>query len=233
MEEGNSYQMLNSMMEKVVDIDKDVDEILEKGNKMSDNNMLPAMMMSNSWMNNPFMYLVMLAWMNNGGWGGWGGNGAAAAAMSGQDTNLLLNAINNSSSISQRDADRAASAFNTAAASLGSGLCNINNSITQLMGQNGIQAQAVINAIQQSTAAEQLQICQQTNALQQGQFQLGVTIQNEAEKTRALIANQACEAQIRNQADTIDQLRDAAQTATLLAAINGGAAARSTSTSGS
>lgn len=94
------------------------------------------------------------------------------------------------------------------------------------------KAQAVINAIQQSTAAEQLHICQQTNALQQGQFQLGVTIQNEAEKTRALIANQACEAQIRNQADTIDQLRDAAQTATLLAAINGGAAAR-TSTSGS
>ena len=90
-----------------------------------------------------------------------------------------------------------------------------------------------MEVVERLVAAEQLQICQQTNALQQGQFQLGVTIQNEAEKTRALIANQACEAQIRNQADTIDQLRDAAQTATLLAAINGGAAARSTSTSGS
>lgn len=222
----NSHQLLSSIWEKVADIDKDVDELIEKkGNAMSNDNMVPAMMMGmqNQWMNNPFMYLVMLAWMNNGGFG-FGGNGAAAAAVqNSQDTNLLMNSINNASATNQRDFDRLAGSLGTAAASINGALCGINNSITQLMGQSGIQSQAIINAVQQGFAADQLQICQQTNALQKGQADIINAINT-----------QATDAQLRSQADTIDQLRDQAQTATLLAAINNTAAARTaTASSGS
>lgn len=250
MDDNTAHQLLSSIMEKVADIDKDVDYLrYGKEKKMSDSSALPFMMGANmrggydanamAW-NNPFMYLILLALFGNNGWGGWGNNGANAAVLananSAETTNLLMNAINNAGATSQRDFDRLASNLGVSAQTLSQGLATINTSIAQLAGQNGMSAQQVINAIQsgnsglmqqmQSCCCEnRLSICQQTNTLQQGQWQLGVTMQQQGDMTRSLIREQSFEAQIRQLTRENEQLRDAAQTATLTGTINAGDAA--------
>ena len=266
-ENGNtsSHEMLKSIWKKVDDIDKDVD-VLRYGNKGGNmDSALPYLVgmnagnrgygyggdaalwaMNNNWMNNPFMYLILLAMFGGNGYfgNGWGnngyGNGAAVAAMgaanSAETTNLLMNAINNSSATSQRDFDRLANAFGTTAATVQNGLNAINTSITQVAGQMGMNTQQVINAIQsgdcgimnavqRACCENRLAICEQTNTLQQGQFQLGVTMERQGDMTRALIREQSFEAQIRNLTQQNEQLRDAAQTASLQNTINSGDAA--------
>lgn len=250
MDDNTAHQLLTSIMEKVADIDKDVDYLrYGKEKKMSDSSALPFMMGANmrggydanamAW-NNPFMYLILLALFGNNGWGGWGNNGANAAVLananSAETTNLLMNAINNAGATSQRDFDRLASNLGVSAQTLSQGLATINTSIAQLAGQNGMSAQQVINAIQSGNAGlmqqmqsccceNRLSICQQTNTLQQGQWQLGVTMQQQGDMTRALIREQSFEAQIRQLTRENEQLRDAAQTATLTGTINAGDAA--------
>lgn len=234
----------NSMQEMLMDISKDTDKILScmKDCKMSDNAAMSYMMGANAnrgygteaamWMNNPFLYLIMLAMFGNGGWGGWGNNGAAmSAASSAEATNLLMNAINSAGATSQRDLDRLANSLGVSSQTLTQGLATINTSLAQIAGQIGTNSQQVINAIQtgntslmqqlQSCCCEnRLAICQQTNALQTGQFQLGVTIQQQGDMTRALIREQSFEGQIRSLTRENEQLRDAAQTATLQNTIN-------------
>ena len=244
MEENNSYQMLNAMMEKVLDIDKDVDEILEKGKENMSDSALPFMMGANMnrgvdaatmAYNNPWMYLIMLAMFGGGGfgWGGWGNRGGA---QSGIDTNMLLNAIQAGSATSQRDADRMAQAFGVTSAELNSGLQAVNSSIQQVAGAMGMNTQMVINAVQNGNAGvmQQLQncccenrlaICQQTNTLQQGQYQLGVTIERQGEMTRTQQLMLAKDAEIRALQNEVGILRDAAQTATLQGNIAAGDAA--------
>ena len=249
MENETSYKMLSTIMDKVLDIDKDVDELMGKGeHKMSDG-ALPYLMGANmrggydanamAW-NNPFMYLILLALFGNNGWGGFGGGGANAAVLananSAETTNLLMNAINNAGATSQRDFDRLASNLGVSAQTLSEGLCKINTSIAQLAGQNGMSAQQVINSIQAGNAGlmqqmqsccceNRLAICQQTNTLQQGQYQIGVTIERQGEMTRTQQLMLAKDAEIRALTNEVGILRDAAQTANLTNTINAGDAA--------
>lgn len=222
---------------------------MNANNANNANNMWPAMMMANG-MNgwgggNALLYLIFLAMFGGWGNGGFGfgnnNNGMAAAAMmnnanSAETTNLLMNAINNSNATSQRDFDRLASNLGVTGQTLTQGIYTLNTSLAQIAGQMGMSTQQVINAIQsgdcgirdavqQCCCENRLAICQQTNTLQQGQFQLGVTMQREGELTRGLIANQAYEAQIRQLTRENEQLRDAAQTATLQGSIAAGDAA--------
>ena len=240
---NNSHQLLTAIMEKLSDIDKDVDYLRYGEKKMADDSALPFVMGMNAnrgvdaatmAYNNPWMYLIMLA-MFGGGWGGFGGwgNRGGYGVQSGIDTNMLLNAIQAGSATSQRDADRMANNFGVTASQLNNGLQAVNTSIQQVACQIGTNAQAVINAIQNGDAGimqavqnacceNRLAICQQTNSLQQGQFQLGVTMERQGEMTRALIAQQSYEAQIRALTNENEKLRDAAQTTTLQGSIAAG-----------
>ena len=249
MDESNSHQMLSSIMEKVNDIDKDVDVLrYGKEGKMSDNAlgylmgananrgndaMWAAMNSMNNGYNSPWMYLMFLALFGGGGFGNWGNRGYGYGVQNGIDTNMLLNAIQAGSATSQRDADRMASNFGVTASQLNNGLQALNTSIQQVACGVGTSAQQVINAIQngdagimqavQSACCEnRLAICQQTNSLQQGQWQLGVTMQQQGDMTRALIREQSFEAQIRALQNENEKLRDAAQTTTLQGSIASG-----------
>lgn len=234
---GNSHQLLSAIWEKVADIDKDVDVLrYGKDSNMSDNSALPFMMGMNAnrgydatamAYNNPWMYLIMLAMFGGGGWGGFGGWGNRGyGVQNGIDTNMLLNAIQAGSATNQRDFDRMANNFGVTASQLSSGIAAVNTSLQQIAGQLGISMQQVINAIQQgdcnimqavqnACCENRLAICQQTNQLQQGQWQLGVTVAQQGDMTRALIRDQSFEAQIRQLTRENEQLRDAAQTAKL------------------
>lgn len=131
-----------------------------------------------------------------GGFGGFGGNGAAGTAYLGNMINndngrdLLMQAINNSG-------ERSTAAIQQLSTNLGqdfnlvnSAIQTINQGINTIANQQGVSALQIINAIQsgnaaaqsqlcscccniqnqlaQNAAADQLAICQQTNALQNG-----------------------------------------------------------------
>lgn len=237
---NNSHQLLTAIMEKLSDIDKDVDYLRYGEKKMADDSALPFVMGMNAnrgvdaatmAYNNPWMYLIMLA-MFGGGWGGFGGwgNRGGYGVQNGIDTNMLLNAIQAGSATSQRDADRMANNFGVTASQLNNGLQAVNTSIQQVACQVGTNAQAVINAIQNGDAGimqavqnacceNRLAVCQQTNQLQQGQWQLGVTIERQGEMTRTQQLMLAKDAEIRALTNEVGILRDAAQTATLQGSI--------------
>lgn len=127
------------------------------------NNMWPLAMMGggmNSWMNNPFAYLMFLALFRNGGFGGWGNGNGAGPATQGIETQAQLNAIRTQLQDNQ-NADCIKSAiqgngfalsqlaqtlnidFNT----LQKCCCDVQAAIQQVAGQVGFSAERVINAV--------------------------------------------------------------------------------------
>ena len=110
---------------------------------------------NNNWQNNPFMYLIWLAWMNNGGFG-FGGNNAAAQSDVLTKLNSLQNQItdNNNNSVAL-DAIRGnnnaihdiATALNTNFASVAQAVASVQNAITQVGGNVGYSGEKVINAV--------------------------------------------------------------------------------------
>lgn len=174
------------------------------------------------------MYLIWLAMFGYGGNGcggglfGRGGNCGNGAAES-----MLLQAINQGSNTSQRDIDRLAGALGCGQTEIRNGLNVINTSLCQIANTLGMTAPQIINAIQAGDGAvlsklaeccceNRLAICQQTNALTNGQSQLGFLIQGEGNATRALMTQQNYEAQIRELTKENNELRTAAQTSVLL-----------------
>lgn len=134
-------------------------------NNMDCNSMWPMMMMGgglgmNQWMNNPFAYMMMMAWMRNfnGGWGdgNMGGQNAQNIEMQnqlqairtqlqdGQNTNALLDAVRGGTAEVGRLADRWNCDFNT----LNAAVCDVRAAIQQVGGQVGYSAERVINAAQ-------------------------------------------------------------------------------------
>lgn len=127
----------------------------------------------------------MFGWGNGNGFGGWGGNGNGAAGfLSNQINNdtgrdLIMQAVTN-----QGEASR--TAISTLSTMLGqdfnlvnAGVQNVQNALNQIANAQGMNSLQVINALQSGDAAlasqfqkcccdNQLAICQQTNALQNG-----------------------------------------------------------------
>lgn len=137
--------------------------ILANNNRGNDWGPMAAMMGGgmNSWMNNPFAYIMFLALFRNGGFGGWGnGDGAGVATTQGIETQAQLNAIRTQLQDNQ-NADCIKSAiqgngfalsqlaqtlnidFNT----LQKCCCDVQAAIQQVAGQIGFSAERVINAV--------------------------------------------------------------------------------------
>lgn len=183
--------------------------------------------MNGMW-NNPFMYLIWLAMFGYGGNGCGGGLfGRGGNCNNGAAESMLLQAINAGSATSQRDIDRLASAMGCGQSEIRNGLSVINASLCQIANNVGMSVPQIVNAIQagnSSLAAQlaqcccenRLAICQQTNALTNGQSQLGFLIQNEGNQTRQLMTQQNYEAQLREMTKENNELRTSAQTSVLL-----------------
>lgn len=142
-----------------------------------DNELGPMMAMMNggmnSWMNNPFAYIMFLALFRNG-FGGWGGDGAGAGpATQGIETQAQLNAIRTQLQDNQ-NADCIKSAiqgngfalsqlaqtlnidFNT----LQKCCCDVQAAIQNVAGQVGFSAERVINAAQLGDQAILSKLCE-------------------------------------------------------------------------
>lgn len=155
---------------------------------------LAAMMnggMNSQW-NNPFIYLVWMMFANRffgNGWGGESGcNNPQIEALreqmnTNQNSGLLMDAIKgNNTAINQL-----AGQLNCDFSTLDSAICDVRGGIDRLAGQVGFSAERVINAVQagdcnlasrlqECCCENRLAICNQTNTLQNGQRDLGVSI---------------------------------------------------------
>lgn len=142
--------------------------------------MMALMNNANNWNNNPFMMLVFLAFLGNGGFG-WGNNrgdwqGNANLSRQLQDlqgtvtdnhnNDIALQAINGN-----RDAiGQLAQTLNTSVQNVQTAICSVKSAIEQVGGQVGYSAEAVKNAIALGDAniIQQMQncCCQQKELIQ-------------------------------------------------------------------
>lgn len=177
----------------------------------------------NSWLNNPFIYLIFLAMFGRGF--GFGNNGnccenaqiqALSAQMSdNQNSNLLMDGIKGNTNAISSLASNLNCDFNT----LNSAICNVQSAIQNVAAQTGFSAERVINAInmgdcgiitavkdcccntQQSILKmgyeQQLATCNQTNTLTnemtRGFSGLNYAISNGFSQTGYATAQQTCE----------------------------------------
>lgn len=154
--------------------------------------------------NNPFVYIILLALFGGRGFG-FGNDGCGCCnnpqiqalseqMNSNQNTNLLMDGIKGNANAVSTLAANLNCDFNT----LNTAICNIQNAITNVAGQLGFSAEKVINAVNmgdcnviqalqncccqtQRQIADfkgdvNLQVCQQTGELRNGQRDLGQAI---------------------------------------------------------
>lgn len=122
----------------------------------------------NDWMNNPFMYLIWLAWMNNGNFG-FGGGGNAQTDILSKLNSLQGQITDNNNNAVALDAIRGnataihelASILNTNFGDVAQAVSSVQNAITQIGGQIGYTSERVINAIGQGNLnlIQQLKDC--------------------------------------------------------------------------
>lgn len=158
---------MGETVEKIYCCDRDNNDnalaaaILANGNNRRDDWGPMAAMMGggmNSWMNNPFAYLMFLALFRNGGFG-FGGDGAGTATQ-GIETQAQLNAIRTQLQDNQ-NADcikstiqgngfalsQLAQTLNIDFNTLQKCCCDVQAAIQQVAGQVGFSAERVINAV--------------------------------------------------------------------------------------
>lgn len=210
---------MGETVEKIYCCDRDNNDnalaaaILANGNNCRDDWGPMAAMMDggmNSWMNNPFAYLMFLALFRNGGFGFGDGHGAGVATQGiemqaqlnairtqlqdNQNANCIKSAIQGNGFALSQLAQTLNIDFNT----LQKCCCDVQAAIQQVAGQVGFSAERVINAVNlgdcniiqalqncccqtQRQIADfradvQLQTCQQTSELRNGQRDLGFAI---------------------------------------------------------
>lgn len=170
-----------------------------------DDNWAPFAMMGNQWMNNPFAYMMMMAWMRdfNNGWGNGNGAGVQGIELQNQIQSLRSQLQDNQNASLLRDAigdgftrndfalSQLAQNLNVDFNMLQRCCCEVQAAIQQVGGQVGFSAERVINAANMGDCRiiealkdcccqtnqnllrfqgdVQLQMCQQTNTLQNGQ----------------------------------------------------------------
>lgn len=161
-------------VEKIICCDRGRDDnaltaaILAGQNRHDDNPMAMAAMMGggfgmNQWMNNPFAYMMMMAWMRNfgGGWGdGYGMNGQNAQNIElqnqiqslrtqlqdNQNANLLMKAIGDGFQGSDFALSQLAQNLNVDFKALSECCCDVRAAIREVGGQVGFTGERVINA---------------------------------------------------------------------------------------
>lgn len=192
---------MNETVEKIVCCDRGNNDLATAAllSRDRDNDWGPMMAMMgggmNNWMNNPFAYMMMMAWMRNFNGDGWNGNGGLQAEIdsirtqlsNNQNSTLLMDAIKGNNFALIQLSQNLNVDFNT----LQKCCCDVQAAIQAVAGQVGFSAERVINAtilgdkdilakmcecccqtqrqIADFRADAQLQICQKTNTLQRGQ----------------------------------------------------------------
>lgn len=160
---------------------------------------------ANQWMNNPFAYMMMMAWMRMFGDNGWNGNGNGAQNIEmqnqlqairtqlqdNQNASLLRDAIGDGFNRNDFALSQLAQNLNVDFNTLQKCCCEVQSAIQQVGGQVGFSAERVINAVNMGDCRViealkdcccqtnqnllrfqgdiQLQMCKQTNTLQNGQ----------------------------------------------------------------
>lgn len=217
------------MEDRIIVQDRGLDACTATLLAKNNNDPITAAMMANGgfgangmW-NNPFMYLILLAFLGRGafGWGSnqFGGNAQFAELQSqissNQNANLVMDGIKgNASAINQL-----ASNLNCDFNSLNSAICAVQSAIQNVASTNGLSAERIINAVNMGDCGvisaikdcccntqkgilemgyqNQLQNCQQTNTLTnemtQGFSGLNFAIQNGFSQLGYTNANQTCE----------------------------------------
>jgi len=189
-----------------------------------DNTAMWAMMNNNNWQNNPFMYLIWLAFFGGGNGFGWGNrtdvaqnadlSRQVAALQDSVNTNhnndIALQAINgNTAAISQL-----AQTLNTDFNTMSTAVCSVKSAIEQVGGQVGYSAESVKNAIAlgDSNIIQQMQncCCQQKQLIQQ----MGYENQLATERQTNVLSSQMAAQH------SADQLQDCQNHGTLMARID-------------
>lgn len=150
----------------------------------------------NNWANNPFMYLIWLAWMGNNGFGGFGNNRAIGEMATQSDVrNIVDNSsvMNKLNGLSNGIADATFSLNNQ-------GVQNTNN-ITNAIGTLGTQIMQGNFAVQQNLASIQ-------SGMDRNCCDLKTAMHAEGEATRGLVAMQADQLKGMLTQNTIQGLRD-------------------------
>lgn len=133
--------------------------------KDNNNDMWPMMAMmgggfgANQWMNNPFAYMMMMAWMRNFNGNGWDGNGGAQGIelqsqiqslrtqlQDNQNASLLRDAIGDGFTRNDFALSQLAQNLNVDFNALQKCCCDVQAAIQQVAGQVGFSAERVINA---------------------------------------------------------------------------------------
>lgn len=188
------------------------------GKHDGNNAMWPMMAMmgggfgANQWMNNPFAYMMMMAWMRNFNDGNRDGNGAGTQGIeiqsqlqairsqmqNNENISLLRSAIGDGFNRNDFALSQLSQNLNIDFNTMQKCCCDIQAMIQQVAGQVGYSAERVINAVNMGDcnviqalqncccqtqrqiadfrADVQLQMCQQTGELRNGQRDLGFAI---------------------------------------------------------
>lgn len=106
----------------------------------------------NSWMNNPFAYMMFMALFRNGAWGGDGGaNNTAIEAIrtqmqENQNSSLIMDAIGNGFNRNDFAISQLAQNLNLDYNTLQRSVCDVQSAIREVGGAVGFSAERVINA---------------------------------------------------------------------------------------
>jgi hypothetical protein len=176
-------------------------------NEMSPADMMAMLNNGNAnWNNNPFLWLIFLAMIGNGGFG-MGGNAAAAAGstkaelVEGLNNQTVLNDLR-SAEVEISNVEKAVqNTENAISQQLHNGFTNSNLTMTNGfsgLGMSGLQNTSTItSAINQAAAAQQLANCNLSHEIQRNSCEITNAIHQEGELTRGLITT-----------NTIQELRE-------------------------
>ena len=191
-------------------------ELMNAKNQGTDAATMAALFSRNNdgWQNNPFMYLIWLAFFGNGGNGfGWGGNNNGenynsrqiAALQDTVNTNhnndLAMQAINGN-----RDAiGTLATALNTDFNSMQTAVCGVKNAIEQVSGQLGWTGESVKNAIALGDRDIIQQICNTGCGTQKEIIKMGYESQLANERQTNILGSQIADFRSADQLQTCQQ----------------------------
>ena len=183
--------------------------------------------MGGQW-NNPFIYLVWMMFaqrMWGGNYGEGGGQNPQIAALQNQmqdnqNANMIMDGIKGNTSAIGQLATTLGCDFNT----LNSAICDVRNGIDRVGGQVNFSSERVINAVNMGDchiiealkdcccttqkellhiqAAQQLQMCEQTNAIRNGQRDLQVALDKGLATSAFEIQRQTCDLVTNQNANT-------------------------------